>query len=401
MNGLESLNDLGPELTKSDQHYLDTIGFVPTQRVPRVRTAKEQAAWEEENEMDAKRKKIEEQLRTSQSSFSKKRKFQTITNVSTAIQDIRTTVDGRMLQFQFPEAPVTFVGLIGCTMAASREEPGKTLIREYIDAHSLVTIVDVEARVKAEIQEIVRDLFDEKPRQAEKRLVKFLRETCVGDDHDAKPFMRHLQPFDIQVSTLVCMLDSIFQQGKGQAAQLTELRNQNLEQVRQNKRQAEHNEEQAKKLEHQGIQLQEQNEKLDVQGGQLKLQGQKLDKLLLHAQNWGGRRTITSAEGNVFNNITITAPSPQNASEQRNGVLTKLFVVGKDNGADEHDQLTQTEIMTTLKEHDVAFTAVGLGKSLTAMGATTTKQRVTKHEADGKPDGAAFNKIYRFVKHVD
>jgi hypothetical protein len=384
-----------------DARMLTEKGFVPTRRRIQTKTPDEQAAWEEENRMDVKRKAIEEEVRTSQSSFSKKRKFETITNLSTAIQDVDTAVDGRLLRLSFPEAPVDFVGYAGRRMAACREEPGHTLIREYVDAHTRPQIVDVFARVNTQVQEVVRDLFDEKPEQAESRLIQFFNETCLGDWHDAKPFIRHLEPFDIQRSTLVCMLDSIFQQGKGQAAQMMELRKQNLEQARQNKQQleaqAEFNEEQAKRLkllethnQRQNNQLKQQNSQLVEQAEQLDglqtlnlEQGQKLDQLLEHAQHWNGQ------DNHTLTTVPQTKCSPLQ-SKPRQGLrethraaahqlLQKLFVCGPDNGACSSDQMPLDDIIDRLQTHGINMSAIGLGKALMGLGANKLRQR----QADG------------------
>lgn len=352
------------------------IGFVPTKRIPRVPTAEEQAASEEEDRMDAKRKCIETQLRTCQSSFSKKRKFYTITNVSTAIQDINTTVDGRLLQFQFAEAPVTFVGLVGRSMAASREEPGNTLIREYVDANRRPQIVDVRARVKAEVREVVRDLFDEKPQQAENRLVQFLNETCTGDSHDVKPFIRHLEPFDIKTTSLVCMLDSIYQQGKGQAAQMTELRQQNVELTRQTRQQFK---EQEKKLEYQGVQLNDLRADLQAFNEQ---QMHQINQLLLNVQSLGHTSTPVRS---------MQSQREQRATQQaaQNEVIKQLFIIGKDNGMGDDDQLTQTEVFNELEAADTRISSHALTKALTGLGASATRQR---------PKDNVLMTVYKFIK---
>jgi hypothetical protein len=395
-----------------DTRMLAQMGFIPARRRILKRTPEEQLAWEKENQMDAKRKAIEVDLRTSQSTFSKKRKFQTITNLSTAIQDVDTAVDGRLLQLAFPEAPVDFVGYAGHRMSAARKEPGHTLIREYVDANSRPGIANTHRRVHTEVQEVVRDLFDENPGQAESRLVQFLNDTCTGDSHDAKPFIRHLEPFDIKASTLVCMLDSIYQQGKGQTAQLTELRNQlraqNLEHTQQNKQQIqeqmEHNTRQEKKLKQQGVQLQQQNYALEQQND-------KLDQLLLHVQNSNlviSHLPTPALNGNNVladpDSISMLVTQAQSTrammletrQEQREAkrltlkkAVIKLFIIGEHNGACINDQLTQDEISLQVAEHEVVVTIVGLGKALIGLGATTARPRNQTGEKQ---------KIFKFIK---
>lgn len=338
--------------------------------------------------MDAKRKKIEERLRTSQSSFSKKRKFQTITNLSTAINDLGTTVDGRLFQLRFPEAPVDFVGMMGHQLAAIREEPGQTLIREYIDAHIRPQIKDIELRVQMEVKEVVRDLFDEKPQQAESRLVEFLKETCIGDHHDAKPFMQHLQPFDIQASTLVRMLDGIYQQGKGQAAQLTELRNQNIELTRQTKRQFQD------QADHHAELHAEHTEQLKILEIQSKQQSDKLDKLLMHAE----REDDTLVECYPMDDESVDPPSnqtytkvPPPRTEERkafNQSLAKILRMG-DKQATKEDQLTPDEVLNKLSEHNIRLPRVSLGKILSSMGVCSQRNHL---------GGSKYTTKYQFIK---
>jgi hypothetical protein len=415
-----------------DARMIKQKGYVPTRRRIIRKNSVEQEAWVEENRMDAKRKAIEVELRTANSSFSRKRKFETITNLSTAIKDVDTAVDGRLLQLAFPEAPVDFVGYAGRRMSACHEEPGHTMIREYVDANGRHELDDLPGRVKMEVKEVVRHLFDEKPEQAETHLAKFLHETCLGETHDAKPFILHLEPFDIQASTLVCMLDSIYQQGKGQGAQLTELRNQNIEHKHQFKRQAdqlqgqvEHNIRQEKKLKHlethskrQMIQLDGQAEQLDGQAEQLDdlqtlniEQAQKLDQLLVHVQHLGTQNNTTNLLNSAIDPILGTDPNPvsalyvgvpkhrslQSRAKQRDIqratdsiLLHSLFVIGTDEGTSLHDQLNQSEIMNKLETLDNLLTPNAVKKALTLMGATPTRQR----QSDG-----SLTTIFKFIKN--
>jgi hypothetical protein len=393
-----------------ETRMMEEKGYIPTlRRVPKERSIEEQVAWNEENQMDAKRKVLETQLRTEQSCFAKKRKFQTITNLSTAIKDLDTAVDGRLLKMSFPEAPVDFVGYAGCHMAACRQEPGHTLIREYVDANTRPNIVDVLGQVKLQVQEVVRDLFNEKPKQAETRLVKFFHETCLGDYHDAKPFIHHLEPFDLQRSTLACMLDSIYQQGKGQAAQLTELRNQNIEHRQQFKRQAEQLNQQAVQIEKHGEDTLHQHERLNLQlekqkdqlQQQLREQNDKLDQLLLHVP-----KSIPNEQGHLFQDepspLILPTHSDQceaqiillqsehydaqrvlSRSDQRHAqrvllhlTLKEQFIIGQANGASIDDQLTPEDARQRLQEHTLSLSSVAIGKALISLGAKKKRIRV-------------------------
>jgi len=188
--------------------------------------------------------------------------------------------------------------------------------------------------------------------------------------------MQHLQPFDIQASTLVRMLDGIYQQGKGQAAQMTELRQQNVELTRQTRQQFK---EQEKKLEHQGVQLNDLRADLQAFNEQ---QMHQFNQLLLNVQSLG--HTSTPAR-------SMQSQREQRATQQaaQNEVIKQLFTIGKDNGMGDDDQLTQTEVFNELEAADTHISSHALTKALTGLGAAATRQR---------PKDNVLTIVYKFIK---
>ena len=205
----------------------------------------------------------------------KERPIRRLYNPQSARDELESIMDGRIYHLDFPETPMRYVGMTASCVTAIRDEPGRTLIRQYMMPRLKNQRGNPLARVDTEAGFVARFLFEENPKAAKKRLVEFLEETCDGkhDVPEVTEIIKQFEPFDIKLSTLVRMLDAIFEQGNSHAAQICQLRTDNRKQATMIAAQGEQLAVQGEQLTNVLEQNKENKEKLSVQGS-------KIDQLL-------------------------------------------------------------------------------------------------------------------------
>jgi hypothetical protein len=317
----------------------------------------------------------------------KERPLRRLCNPQTARDKLESIMDGRIYHLDFPETPMRYVGMTASCVTAIRDEPGRTLLRQYMLPRLKNQRGNPLARVDTEAGFLARFLFEENPKAAKKRLVDFLEETCDGE-HDVPEvteIIKQFEPFDIKLSTLVRMLDAIFEQGNTHAAQICQLRTDNRKQ--------------ATLIESQGDQLTSQGEQLMTQGEQLATvlerhqeQEEKLDLVLamLHSdQNVTAvvppksprqsppAKKSRPQEQACRQRIPVVDNAKRDAERHASRKATKQillqhFVFGAE--VSECESVSTEAIMAACTESNPEVSATAVGRALKSLGAEKRRQ---------------------------
>ena len=329
----------------------------------------------------------------------KERPIRRLYNPQSARDELESIMDGRIYHLDFPETPMRYVGMTASCVTAIRDEPGRTLIRQYMMPRLKNQRGNPLARVDTEAGFVARFLFEENPKAAKKRLVEFLEETCDGkhDVPEVTEIIKQFEPFDIKLSTLVRMLDAIFEQGNSHAAQICQLRTDNRKQASLISNQEERllavlerNDNQEKQLSSQGEQLSSQGEQLSIQGKQLLIQGDKLDQLLAMFQAELRDRPVNSTDAPGcprISPIKKKARALDQSGETRRAVSRKAhregarqtllqhFAFTAEDGVSTEDYLGADEIMDACLQTNSELSVVAVGKALKHLGALKRRHR--------------------------
>jgi hypothetical protein len=344
----------------------------------------------------------------------KERPIRRLCNPQSARDELESIMDGRIYHLDFPETPMRYVGMTASCVTAIRDEPGRTLIRQYMMPRLKNQRGNPLARVDTEAGFVARFLFEEDPKAAKKRLVEFLEETCDGE-HDVPEvteIIKQFEPFDIKLSTLVRMLDAIFEQGNTHAAQICQLRTDNRKQASLISNQEERLLAVLERNDNQEKQLSSQEKQLCSQQEQLSRQGDKLDQLLAIFQpidgpprsesegsapeagklaNSPAKKKLRGCERELRTKASAADNAKRDAERHamREATLRTLlehFVIGEHNGVLAHESVTSDDIMQACSHSNPQISANALGRGLKQLGADK------KRQAEGT--------AYFYVRHI-
>jgi len=311
----------------------------------------------------------------------KERPLRRLCDPQTARDKLESIMDGRIYHLDFPETPMRYVGMTASCVTAIRDEPGRTLLRQYMLPRLKNQRGNPLARVDTEAGFLARFLFEENPKAAKKRLVNFLEETCDGE-HDVPEvteIIKQFEPFDIKLSTLVRMLDAIFEQGNTHAAQICQLRTDNRKQATMIAAQGEQLAVQGEQLTNVLEQNEENKEKLSVQGS-------KLDQLLSMmlpeegaAAEWAPTSPVKKKpraqehpQKAMPRDSTKRAADRQALRVAARDTLLKHFVFGTD--VTSTDSVGADVVTTTCTQANPAISITALGKALKELGVEKRRQ---------------------------
>ena len=215
--------------------------------------------------------------------------------------------------------------------------------------------------------------------------MEFLEETCDGKHNvpEVMEIIKQFEPFDIKLSTLVRMLDAIFEQGNTHAAQICQLRTDNRKQATMIAAQGEQLAVQGEQLTNVLEQNKENKEKLSVQGS-------KIDQLLSMmrpdegaAGEWAPKSPVKkkpraqehaqkAVPRDSSKDSTKRAADRQALRVAARDTLLQHFVFGTD--VTSTDSVGADVVTTTCTQANPAISITALGKALKELGVEKRRQ---------------------------